>query len=66
MTTEQMVAQIKEAREAFVKYISENYKVEMNPWDEVEMYKIVGFLDCSCERMNRLDNMLKNKKNKES
>ncbi len=61
MTTKEMVAQIEEAREAFVEHITTTYNGKIDPWSEVEMYKIVGFLDCSCERINRLDSLLKNK-----
>lgn len=66
MTIEQMVARVEEAREAFVDHITTNYKDELNPWSECEMYTIVGFLECSCERIKRLDRILKTNKNKES
>ena len=66
MTIEQMVAQIGEARVAFIDYMTTTYKEEMNPWSEGEMYEIVGFLDCSCERIKRLDTLLKTNKYKGS
>ena len=66
MTVEQMVAQIKKAREAFVEYMETTYKDKWDPWGEFEMYKTAGFLDGACERMLWLDNIYTNKKIKKS
>lgn len=66
MTIEQMVAQIKKAREAFVEYMETTYKDKWDPWGEFEVCKTAGYLDCACERMLWLNNIYTNKKIKES